>query len=316
MRILPLGLATASILVLIHCKAAEEAPPQDAPVDQTDVPTTPPDGTSSGGGSSGASSTSSSGSGGSSGTPTQDGGADAGPQDPCAGKAVCVDFENHKLGEAPQAPFKVGDIVRGTVAVDDERAFSGKQSVKITTRQGGQYKSALFFAEAEPNKPLVATKTIFGRMMVWADRPANDGVHWTMIAGSGPAPDAEGVTALYRYGGQINGRLMANYETLGANTDCWKHSQTSLPTKKWVCMEWSFDSAANEMHFRLDGQEIEDLKLKDTGDGCIGDDFNGVWRAPTSFDRVSFGWETYQPDDPQTMWIDDVVIADKAIGCP
>ena len=108
---------------------------------------------------------------------------------------------------------------------------------------------------------------------------------------------------------------VANYETNGRFTDCWKHSQTALPLKKWACMEWRFDSTADEMRFWLDGKELADLKVNQRGEGCLGQDLGGRWRAP-KFSRMSFGWESYQNDGPQTVWIDDAAVDTKPIGCP
>jgi hypothetical protein len=136
-----------------------------------------------------------------------------------------------------------------------------------------------------------------------------------MIQGSGPLEGQNGVTAHYRYGGQWQGRLMANYETWGAATDCWDHSETAMPTGQWSCMEWRFDGPNNEMQFWLDGQEITDMHVTDQGEGCGGHDLGDQWLAPT-FERMSLGWESYQPDDAREAWIDDVILDDEPVGCP
>jgi hypothetical protein len=161
----------------------------------------------------------------------------------------------------------------------------------------------------------VAGNVVYGRMMIYMDQTANDGVHWTMIQGSGPLEGHDGVTAHYRYGGMWAGKMMANYETSGAATDCWNNSEDVMPTGRWTCMEWRFDGPGNEMRFWLDGQELPGLYVKDEGQGCIGHELGDQWLAPT-FDRMFLGWESYQPDDAREAWIDDVVIDDAPIGCP
>src|SRR5205085_117509 len=115
-----------------------------------------------------------------------------------------------------------------------------------------------------------ASTTLYGRMMVWLENPAADGVHWTMIGGEGPVPNKTNVRAFNRYGGQHQGKLMANYDTSGASSDCWQHSQTVMPIGKWVCVTWKLSSPTNDMHFSMDGKDIGDLTVGTQGQGCIG----------------------------------------------
>ncbi len=239
-------------------------------------------------------------------------GTGGGPQDPCAGRLICDDFEGDTNGEAPGAPWGVATN-NGAVVVDGAKAHSGTHAVKVSTG-AGQYKQALFFTEGAPAFP-IASNVVHGRMMIYMDATANDGVHWTMIQGTGPLPGHAGVDSFYRYGGMWGGKMMANYETSGLATDCWNNSNAVMPTGKWTCMEWKFDGPANEMRFWLDGQEVSDLHVKDQGMGCGGHDLADQWLAPT-FDKMWLGWESYQNDDAREAWIDDVVIDDAPIGCP
>lgn len=238
----------------------------------------------------------------------------SGSGDPCAGRLLCDDFEGDALGAAPKAKaaWKVATNM-GKVVIDGAHAHSGSRAVKVST-QAGQYKQALFYFDGGPVFP-VAGNVVHGRMMIYMDQTASDGVHWTMAAGQGPLAGHPGVTSIYRYGGMHMGKMMANYETSGAKTDCWDNSQTVMPTKKWACMEWRFDGPNNEMRFWLDGAEVADLHMKDQGMGCINHDLQDKWLAPT-FQRMSFGWESYQQDAARDAWIDDVIIDDKPIGCP
>lgn len=232
--------------------------------------------------------------------------------DPCEGRLVCDDFEDEDLGAAPKAPWQT-TTQNGSVVIDGTHTRSGSRAVKVRTEAGG-YKRALFFTQGAPAFPAPGN-VVYGRMMIYMDQTANDGVHWTMIEGSGPLAGKDGVTALYRYGGQHMGRIMANYETFNLKTDCWDHSDTVMPTKAWTCMEWRFDGPKNEMRFWLDGKELADIHVAGKGEGCGGHDLNDQWLAPT-FDKMSLGWESYQNDDPREAWIDDVIIDDEQVGCP
>lgn len=234
--------------------------------------------------------------------------------DPCIDRLVCDDFEAHAPGRPPIAPWTVISSDTGSVAVDDSRAHSGALSVKVTTDGTNGFTRALMAIAGGPTFPL-PDNVMYGRMMFYMEQAANDGVHWTHIEGRGPLSGQNNVTAMYRYGGQHMGRLMANYETSGLSTDCWQHSQTAMPTGAWACMEWRFDGPNDRMQFWLDGVELTDLDVMGMGMGCIGNDLAGQWPAPT-FDEIRLGWESYQADAPREAWIDDVMLDDQPIGCP
>ncbi len=232
--------------------------------------------------------------------------------DPCAGRRVCDSFEGDAVGAAPGAPFSAKPNA-GTVVVSDARAHSGAHSVKGST-SSAQYQSALFDTKGAPLFPLPSNE-LYGRMMVWLENPAADGVHWTMLNAAGPVPGHAGVTAYVRYGGQLAGKLMANYDTSGASTDCWQHSATVMPIGKWVCFAWRFHGATNEMELWMDGKELTDLHVSGSGQGCIGNGLGGQWLAPT-YESASLGWESYQQDVGHTMYVDDVVLDVAPVGCP
>jgi hypothetical protein len=148
-------------------------------------------------------------------------------------------------------------------------------------------------------------------------------VHWTFVQGEGRSRD-DTFNSLYRYGGQHQQGLglMANFETTPPKrSDCWQHSASRLPVQRWVCVEWHFAVASNEMEFWLDGNELSDLRVLDRGrgaeSGCLGDDLKGQWLAPPAFQSLYLGWERYQePENDQNLWIDEVVVSKQRVGCP
>ncbi len=318
--LLPVLALTISSLTLLHCvikqeeaqeegAAAPEVNAGDEAPSGDDTPAGTSGGTPSSGGSSSSSSSSSS-SGGAKDGGAKDSGGDGGAASSCAGKALCDTFENQTAGQAPKAPWKIADLTGGAITIDDTKAFSGKKSVKITTTGNAAYKSAFFYAD---DAKVFPATVVHGRMMVWIDKAPGGGVPWSMISGIGQIPN-EQVGGTYRYGG--NGTtFMASYDTFGANTGCWKDSQTAVPVKKWVCIEWKFETAKNEMTMSVDGKAVADMKVTNTGDGCTGNDFDGQWRAP-NFLQMRFGWESYAADAAQTVWIDDAAVDKVAIGCP
>jgi hypothetical protein len=228
----------------------------------------------------------------------------------CNGALFCDDFEGYTA--TPGAPWAVKKNAPGNVQIDGAQHQSGSKAVKLTTTGAMDYQQA--FIMLDKIFP-VANNAFYGRMMIYTTKAANDGVHWTMIAGEGPAA-AQGITrADVRYGGQHQQSLMANYDSAGKKSDCWQHSQTKMPEGKWACMEWYFEGATNTQKFWLDGKAVDDLTVTGQGQGCIAHDTGDKWIFP-AFEHLYLGWESYQKDDPREVWIDDVAVGTTKIGCP
>lgn len=231
---------------------------------------------------------------------------------PCATAIFCDDFESYAAGAAPKGPWKV-TTNQGTVAVDTMHAHSGKNAVHALTTGAQAYESAFMGLEGAPIFP-VSNDGFFGRMLIYATQVPADVVHWTIVQAEGPVPGQNITKAYYRYGGQYNTRFMANYDSGPAASDCWRHSTTTIPMNKWACVEWQFDGPTNTLRFWLDGKALDDLTVMAKGDGCISQGTMGNWYAP-AFNAVRMGWEHYQ-QGPGEIWIDDVALDGKRIGCP
>jgi hypothetical protein len=251
----------------------------------------------------------------------------------CTGALICEDFEAQTTGAVPSGMWTANQN-GGTVTVDGTRAFSGSKSLLATTPASTEnYKSAMAGFQDPARLPL-ASNSLYGRMMFFLDSAPTTDVHWTFVDGSGQVADPAGsYTAIYRYGGQhpvMDGatfrgtQFMANYETpdhystpdKGPSTDCYQQAVGEItPVGKWSCAEWHFDGPSNSMQFWLDGREVTGLAMNGTGDGCLDQPNDYTWVAP-AFTRIDVGWESYQPDDARSLWIDDVAIGDQRIGCP
>ncbi len=210
-------------------------------------------------------------------------------EDGCGAALLCDDFDDDTVGMAPGEPWSV-DVNGGGVEISTERAFSGDKSVHVSNTQGA-YKRAYFAVDGDPVFPAAGAE-MFGRMMMWLEATPAGSVHWTFIQGEGPSDDGS-FDIFYRYGGQHEGKLMANFETQGKATDCWDHSATEMPTQTWACLEWRFNVATDEMQFWLDGAEIADIHTTGMGEGCGSQDLNGAWPAPAQFEVLRLGWEKY-----------------------
>lgn len=245
---------------------------------------------------------------------TVDAGApDAGTGASCSGARFCEDFETFDAGARPSAPWTVS-VSGGDARIDDAKSFSGGKSVRITTDGQAAYRRAFISLTGAPVFPLPGD-VMFGRLMMWLTAPpTQSNTHWTNIQGEGPVPN-QSYRSEIRYGGQSNQRLMANYETAGVASDCWKHSTTVIPSGRWACIEWRYDTPNDTMNFWLDGVAIDALTVVGQGSGCIGHDTGDHWYFPT-FDTLRLGWEHYQTSDPIELWLDAVAVDTQRIGCP
>ena len=99
--------------------------------------------------------------------------------------------------------------------------------------------------------------------------------------------------------------------------DCSKPSKMALPEKQWTCFEWEFDGVGNQMHLWLNGTLVSDADIITTGTQCVTPQPpNNVWQAP-AFANVQIGWLQYQQSGTAIdVWMDDLAIATKRVGCP
>jgi hypothetical protein len=175
------------------------------------------------------------------------------------------------------------------------------------------YEKAYMSLEGAPFFPLPGN-AMYGRMMIYVTQVPADVVHWSILQGEGAVPGMNITWAVYRYGGQYNTRMMANYDSSPLKSDCWQHSQTTIPQNRWACVEWQLDGPNDTMRFWLDGQALSDLTVVQKGAGCIAHDTMDSWWAP-AFSAIRLGWEHYQ-QGPGELWIDDVVLDTSRVGCP
>lgn len=212
-------------------------------------------------------------------------------------------FEYYTVGHAPLGPWSISG--EGKVRVDSTKSHTGKMSVYFESGEGFDNRAFLKLV-GSPVFPF-AYNRVTGSYYLWLETASPDGVHWTMVQAAGPVKD-ESYRSEVRYGGQHQKRLMANYDTQGANTDCWHHSATVIPEQQWVKVGWQFDGTNQMMRFWLNDQLIEDLTVEGKGQGCVANDLDGKWILPV-FDELMMGWVDYQTGGgTRRFWIDDVML--------
>jgi hypothetical protein len=235
------------------------------------------------------------------------------------------DFESHSPNAAPGAPwteetYDTGAIIR----IDETRAFTGSRALHITTPRGANYRRG--YVAIHLGGPLPQLQSgFFGRAMVWLDAapqstPGAPPVHWTLLQGEGRSGDGR-YNSIYRLGLEEGGgrRFMANFETTPpATTDCRQRTLRRIPLRQWACVEWRFSVARNALEFWIDGARITRVtdRARSTF-ACRGDDLDGQWLAPPKFASFYLGFERYADSvNDQDLWIDDVVLSKKRVGCP
>ncbi len=227
---------------------------------------------------------------------------------------IADDFEAYAVGGPPGGPWGVQQV-NGTAVIDDSRAASGNRSVRIDVAGTG---TVYLFNQGGPLFP-AARDGLSGRMKVWLEQGPRTEIHWTIIEGRG-VRRSDGHTGLVRFGGQLpmsNGsRLMSNYETpdgysdpTAPMSDCWGHAGEAdvMPEGRWVEVAWRI--APTGLTLSIDGRPISGPDVGATGQGCVHQPASYVWELP-AMERVNIGWETYIPDGPRRLWIDDVEISD------
>ena len=248
----------------------------------------------------------------------------------CAsGSLLCADFEG---SDSLPTGWSASD--ENTVVVSSDEAYSGTNSLKVTGKGGGYNQNLLAYdLTAVPE----LSEAMYGRMMVHLSGENSRGGDFTFIQADG-SPRAESgapedTSVMYR--GRLDGRndhFMANYDTWLDNgsgqtawlTDCWAHPNNPppqeylIPKDEWACVQWHFDAELNTMKFWLNDNELAQIQVVNSGDGCVAPGTqNNVWWGPKSFNSVQLGIEQYHNDSrPRVMYIDDIAIDDRVVSCP
>ncbi len=149
----------------------------------------------------------------------------------------------------------------------------------------------------------------FGRVFVYfAGRVPR--THADLVFAQGPAPGAGDV--VWRYGVEA-GNFAGNWYGGGREgafpADRLFTRRDAVPVDRWFCLEWQFDTAANEMRLWLDGAERRALwRLRDAAAG---------WPAPR-VERIELGFQIFGSDAGAadfSLWLDEVAIDTRRVGC-
>ena len=233
-----------------------------------------------------------------------------------AGALVCEDFEGY--AGASVAPNWMTDMTGGTLQVDTTKPFKGTKAVHFSAPASVSSQLQIWKAGA----PLFPIKgnSFYGRVMLWLSRQPTGGVHFNTVQANGMLPGSTQI-AKYAYGAMY-ARLMAGYtirdvETGPTTADCGKSPNgiAGYPTGKWVCAEWKFDGANDEMRYWFDGVEQTAVAVMKTDSNCVMPPPGNRWQAPL-FNKLMLGWYSQPFAMPVELWMDDIVVSTEKVGCP
>jgi hypothetical protein len=181
----------------------------------------------------------------------------------------------------------------GTATIDGEHAFRGAKALHIKVVNTG-HKAAISETKTFP----IAKNVLFARLFLWFDTFTTT-AHFTMAE----APQT-GAGAWIRFGGQF-GKFGVGTDH-GASGDWLQPDTAPIPTKQLTCMEFELAGDSNEFHVWQDDVPRPALDV-------------GAAKHPNfvmpPFTSLWFGWQTYSNQAPGEVWIDEIAIDSKPIGC-
>jgi len=242
---------------------------------------------------------------------------DGGPLASCttAGSELCEDFES---GTLDMQRWKINKpSASASIAVDDLHAHTGKFAVHIKVVPNQQSTAMIDETVTFPG----ATNAFYARMFVYfsPDIPvaggANPDMHSGFLLGNGNN-DRGTVQAGLGLSGFGSARQWLSYSIFYANPkfEFGPSSKSVIAANKWQCVEIFEDGSDPKTEIRqvwVDDQELTELKTDSAK--AAGGQSNHL---PPKWDRVSFGiWEYHPIPVLSDMWIDDIRVSSKKIGC-
>ena len=207
-----------------------------------------------------------------------------------AGVQLCETFENG-LDAMLWTTTRTGDA---TVTVDEIHAARGTKALHVKTASG----SGHAYITERKTFPAVSN-TLYARMFIWFDDDITTPGHFSLAEGAGT-----GNGALVRFGGQF--REFGVGSDGGGSGDWTDHDNVIVASKKWLCIEFQYQGTTNMFHVWTD--DVARTALDS------GANRHGAFVMP-QFTSLWFGWWMYNTIEPQDLWIDEIAIDSKPIGC-
>jgi hypothetical protein len=260
---------------------------------------------------------------GSGGSNAADGAAGATPPTdaPASGTCVttatefCDDFEG---GSLDMQKWKLNKpSASASITVDDVHAHGGKYAVHVKVVPNQQSTAMINTAVNFPMTP----NAFYARMFVYfspdipAATSANPDMHSGFLLGNGNN-DRGNVQAGVGLSGFNSNKQWLSYSIFYANPkfEFGPSSRSMIVANQWLCVEIFEDGSNPATEIRqiwIDDKELPELKTDSAK--AAGGQSNHL---PPKWASVSFGiWEYHPIPTLSDMWIDDVRISGKKIGC-
>ncbi len=232
---------------------------------------------------------------------------------PCAMDPNCDNFESYGPGSKPGGQFT---NFRGSLSVETAQAYSGTKAVRVTIGPESRM-------DHRGNGFLPADKLYMRAMVYFETQPKAASLHWNYLHAEG---GSEGpLTGIFfATGGWGDAKNMILYGAGGGGTyaDCTVSGEGTIRAGRWQCVEMQIDAVTNSLDVLYDGKPDILMEVRDaaasfgTGKCLPGNDpAKGKLYIP-KITKVAFGPKTWHANPGTVMWMDDIAVSNKPIGCP
>jgi hypothetical protein len=205
-----------------------------------------------------------------------------------AGVQLCESFEDG-LNTAIWTTNQSGDA---TAVVDSMQAARGTKALHVKTTAG----SGHAYVTEKMTFPAMSN-VLYARMFMYLGDPLTTNGHFSFAQADGTGSSGA------RFGGQ---NKFLGVGTDGASGDWTDKDNKAIPAQTWMCLEFELSGGTNDFHVWWDDVERTALHRGATQHaGFLIPQLNAIW----------FGWYMYNATEPQDLWIDEIAIDFKPIGC-
>jgi hypothetical protein len=232
-----------------------------------------------------------------------------------SGSELCEDFES---GMLDMLRWKINKpSASASITVDDLHAHTGKYAVHIKVVPNQQSTAMINESVTFPG----ATNSFYARMFVYfsPDIPvaggANPDMHSGFLLGNGNN-DRGNVQAGLGLSGFGSARQWLSYSIFYASPkfEFGPSSRSVIAANQWQCVEIFEDGSDPKTEIRqvwVDDKELTELRTDSAK--AAGGQSNHL---PPKWASISFGiWEYHPIPVLSDMWIDDIRVSSKKIGC-
>jgi len=231
------------------------------------------------------------------------GGTGGSPTGCPVGAVFCDDFEAGTLGQPPNAArwmlSRVGG--NGVIQIDSAQFHGGSKSLHI---DGTNQFHTMAMVTGAPVFPL-PTGVLYGRAWLRLASVPGPNTHVSWIEAGSAMNDQAETRIGYNLGQMDINRWPGDTEQ--------RAPSATLQAGMWYCVEFMFDSTADEARVWLGGSELTDLHVTNwvAPNPQNGNNTNAIPNWAPDYQAVRFGWEL----QGASIWFDDIALGYSRINC-